>query len=75
MDVKGKVQNKFKSRQKVCKQCEKILLRNRGGGPPQMQYFFTLFAHILSTFELVLNFPFDIHWFSQVWVDFPLIFQ
>ena len=31
MDFKGKVQNKLKSRQKVCKICQKILLRNRGG--------------------------------------------
>ena len=65
MDFKGKVQNKLKSRQKVCKICQKILLRNRGGGtPPQMQYVLTDFAHFLSTFELVLNFPFKIHWFS-----------
>ena len=34
IDFKGKVQNKLKSTQKVCKICKKILLRNRGGGPP-----------------------------------------
>ena len=75
MDFKGKVQNKFKSRQKVCKKCEKINCGFARAHARAATHFFTLFANFLSTFELVLNFPFEIHWFSQVWVDFPLIFQ
>ena len=65
MDVKGKVQNKFKTRQNVCKKCEKIL--HLGEVPPHdsaIIFFSQFFAHFLSTFELVLNFPFEIHWFS-----------
>ena len=50
MDFKGKVQNKLKSRQKVCKSVKKYYCGIVGGDPPQMQYFFTDFAHFLSTF-------------------------
>ena len=65
-----KVQNKLKSTQTVCKKCEQrancLFIAESWGGPPQMQYFdiSQFFSHFLSTFELVLNFPFKIHWFS-----------
>ena len=54
---------------KNCGICQNIA---SGGGPPPRfrnniltyRSLFTLFTHFPSTFELVLNFPFEIHWFS-----------
>ena len=86
MDVKGKVQNKFKSRQKVCKQCEKILLRNRGGGPPprcnifwQILHTFCLLFNLFWTFPLksigFLRFQLIFRWFFNDFSGFSAYFQ
>ena len=56
MDFKGKVQNKLKSRQKVCKICQKIL--HLGGGHDSAiifsDRFCTLSVYVLTCFELSL---------------------
>ena len=86
MDFKGKVQNKLKSRQKVCKICQKILLRNRGGPPPlrcnifwEILYTFCLLFNLFWTFPLksigFLRIQLIFRWFFYDFSGFSAYFQ
>ena len=73
---KGKFEQSLKVHTKCAKSVNKlryvkILLRNRGGGPPRCNILtyrsvFTRFAHFVCTFKLCLNFSFEIHCFAEV---------
>ena len=77
MDFKGKVQNKFKSRQKVCKKCEKMRRRARVRARESAILFFHTFCklsvYFWTCFELSLWNPLvfsGLGWFS---LDFSMI--
>ena len=72
MDFKGKVQNKLKSRQKVCKICEKIL--HLGGVPPP-RFRNNMFWQILHTFCLLFNLFWTFPLKSIGFLRFQLIFR